>query len=133
MAYYEIHKALTQSIIDLALGVPIAHENSDYDPVNDDCFIDLTTITNDQVSLSKDTVDEVTGVYQISVYCKSGTSVKQSLDIVDVVTDYYKHNLTITNGSQNVVVINTGRNAGRNSNGWYIIDISVTFKSDILR
>lgn len=133
MAYYDIHKALTQSVIDLSLGVPIAHENSDYDPVNDDCFIDLTTIPNDQVSLSKDTLDEVSSVYQISVYCKSGASVKQLLSIVDVITNFYKHNVRITSGAQEVIVINSGRNTGRNSDGWYIVDVSVTFKSDILR
>ena len=135
MAYYDIHKALTQSIIDLNLGLPIAHENVNFNPdnISGNMFIDLTTLFNDQVSLTKKELDEVTGVFQISVYKKSGLSIKSVLQTVDLITGFYKHNVTLTSGSQNVVIVNTGRNAGRNQDGWYVIDISVSFKSDILR
>lgn len=135
-AYYEIHQALTQSIIDLSLAAPLAHENKDFDPevdVTGDQFIDLTTLTNEQESLTKSELDEVTGIYQISVYTRSSTSIKESLQTVDTIMDFYKHNVSITSGSQTVVIINSGRNGGRNLNGWYIIDISVSFKSDIQR
>ena len=135
MAYYEIHKALTQSIIDLSLGLPIAYENSDFNPEEDggNQFIDLTTLFGEQEVISKDSVDESPGVYQISVYTKSGGSVKAALQTVDLILDNYRHGDTFTNGAQTVFVLNSSRNAGRNENGWYIIDLSITFKSDILR
>ena len=135
-AYFEIHQALTQSIIDLSLSAPLAHENKDFDPeadVTGNQFIDLTTLPNEQESLTKSELDEVTGIYQISVYTRSGGSIKEALETVDTIMDFYKHNVKITAGSQTVVIINSGRNGGRNLNGWYIIDISVNFKSDIQR
>ena len=136
MAYYEIHKALTQSLINLGLSATIAHENVDFNPETDVTghqFLDVTLITNDQDSLTKAELDEVTGIYQVSVYTKSGASVKKALQTVDTIMSHYKHNLSIVNGSQTVVVINSGRNAGRNQNGWFIIDVSISFKSDIQR
>ena len=135
-AYYEIHKALTQSVIDLGLTAPIAHENVGFNPETDvtgNQFIDLTLLTNEQDSLTKAELDEVTGIYQVSVYTKSGTSVKEAIETVDTIMDFYKHNVQLTSGTQTVVIINSGRNGGRNDNGWYIIDISISFKSDIQR
>lgn len=134
-AYQEIHQALTQSVVDLALGIPIAHENVDFDPENvgGNQFIDLTTLFGEQEVISKDSVDESPGVYQISVYTKSGTSVKTALTTVDTILANYRHGDTFTSGSQTVFILNASRNAGRNENGWYIIDLSINFKSDILR
>jgi len=135
MAYHEIHKALTQSVIDLALGLPIAHENKDFDPEVDggSQFIDLTTLFGEQEVISKDSVDESPGIYQISVYTKSGTSVKSPLITVDLILDNYRHGDTFTNSGQTVFITSASRNVGRNENGWYIIDLSIVFKSDIIR
>jgi len=134
-AYQEIYSALTKSIVDLALGIPLAYENKDYDPDanNDQQFIGLTTLYNDQESLDKMLFDEVTGIYQISLYTRSGGGVNTSMSKIDAIKNYYKHGLKIINGSQCVSIINFGRNGGRNINGWYVIDISISFKSDIAR
>jgi len=135
MAYHEIHKALTQSIIDLALGLPISHENENFNPEVDggSQFIDLTTLFGEQDVISKDSVDESPGIYQISVYTKSGVSVKQALVTVDSILANYRHGKTFTNGAQTVFILSGSRNVGRNENGWYIIDLSIVFKSDIVR
>ena len=134
-AYQEIYSALTKSIVDLALGIPLAYENKDYDPDanNDQQFIGLTTLYNDQESLDKMLFDEVTGIYQISLYTRSGGGVNTSMSKIDAIKNYYKHGLKIINGSQCVSIINFGRNVGRNVNGWYVIDVSISFKSDIAR
>lgn len=134
-AYKEVYAALTKSIIDLDLGIPLSYENRDYDPDknNDQQFIALTTLYNEQESLDKILYDEVTGIYQISLYTRSGGGTSESIEKVDAIASYYKHGLKIINGSQCVSVINFGRNGGRNVNGWYVIDMSISFKSDIAR
>lgn len=134
-AYKEIYSALTKSIIDLSLGIPFAYENKEYDPEanNDQQFIALTTLYNDQDSLDKMLYDEVTGIFQISLYTRSGGGVNSSTANIDVIANHYKHGLKIVNGSQCVYIVNFGRNGGRNVNGWYVVDISVSFKSDIAR
>lgn len=134
-AYQEIHEALTTSIIDLALGVPLAHEGEDYSPENNvEQYIAVHSLFNDQESLDKTLYDEVTGIYQLSLYTRSGTGKLASVNAkIDVLSSYYKHGLALISGSQCVRVINFGRNGGRNENGWYRVDMSIPFKSDIAR
>lgn len=135
MAYYEIHQALTQSVTDLALGLPIAHENKDFNPESDggSQFLDLTSLFGEQDVISKDSVDESPGIFQVSVYTKSGDSVKTALQTVDLILANYRHGDTFAVAPQTVFILSASRNAGRNENGWYIIDLSIVFKSDIVR
>lgn len=135
MSYYDVHKALTQSIIDLSLGVPIAHENTNFDPddVTGNVFVDLTLIPNEKVSLSKDTVDELTGIYQVSVYVRSNKHVKLAYDVIEALSGFYKHNVKLTSGSVTLSIDNFGMGSGRNLDGWYVIDNSITFRTLINR
>ncbi len=135
MAYKNIHAALTQSLIDLALGVPVAYENTAFDPDKDggDLFVAVNTIPADQESLSKQTLDEVRGVYQISIYSKSNVGAGASLAIVDTITDNYKHNDSLIYSDQIVTIINCAVNTPRNDSGWYVTDVSILFKTDIPR
>jgi len=135
VAYKNIHAALTQSLIDLALGVPVAYENTAFDPDKDggDLFVAVNTIPADQESLSKQTLDEVRGVYQISIYSKSNVGAGASLAIVDTITDNYKHNDSLIYSDQIVTIINCAVNTPRNDSGWYVTDVSILFKTDIPR
>lgn len=135
MAYADIHAALTQSVIDLLPSIPISHENSPFNPdvEGGDLFVAVYTLLNNQESLTKTTLDEVRGVYQISVYSKSNVGKGATLSVTDAITNYYKHNLSLTSGAQTVTIVNSGVGAPRNDSGWYITDISIIFKSDILR
>ena len=133
MSTYEIHQALVQSFIDLDLGYGIAHENADFDPPDDAPWIELTNIPNTRESLTKAELDEETGIFQATFYQPSGESLGEALGVIDTILAYYKHNQKITAGSQTVVIINSGRNAGRNRNGWWRVDISIAYKSDVMR
>lgn len=138
-AYRDIHTALTQSLIDLnstTLGnLPIAYEGQFFDPteISGNIFIDESYLFDQQESLTKTTLDEITGIYQLSVYQKSGLGMSTILDTVDLIIDNYIHNENFIHNGQKVVIINSGRNGGRNIDGWFVIDISINFKSDKLR
>lgn len=135
MSTYKIHQALVQSLIDLNLGLPIAHENVDFKTSDTGDFLQCFLLPAGRESLMKDDlgVDEERGIFQISYYRKAGESVGPALSIVDSVLDCYKHNHTISHQGQDVVIINSQRNAGRNEQGWWRIDISINYKSDIQR
>jgi hypothetical protein len=140
MSYYRsIHSALTQSLItlnDSSLGgLPIAFEGQNFDPesIAGDIFIDESYLFNEQESLTKTTLDEITGIYQLSIYQRSGKAIAPVLDIIDKITDHYQHNAKFVSAPANLVIVNSGRNNGRDLSGWYIIDVSVLFKVDKLR
>ena len=133
MSKLNIHKALTQSVIDLALGVTLAHENVDFnlESFTGDSFIDLTNLPVDRESLTKSDLHEDTGIYQISYYQRSGTSVGSALADIDTITDFYKQNRLITNSGTTVTIISTSLTSLGNSLGWFRNDVSVSYKSDI--
>lgn len=133
MSDYLIHQALTQSVIDLALGLEIAHENRDFDPPKGEDWLWVTRIPNDRESLTKAEMDEERGIYQVTYFTPSGDGIGTALANIDTILQNYQHNATFTAGAQDVVIVNVGRNAGRNENGWWRTDISVTYKADIQR
>lgn len=135
MAYHDIHKALTQSLVDLSLGVSIAYENSGFDPSDPVVaqFIDVTLIPASTEVISKDTLDEELGIYQLSIYTKSENDIKTVLVLADSILGFYEHGVELTSGTQKVFINSTSRSAGRNDNGWYIVDISINYIADLLR
>jgi len=133
MSYLDIHKALTQSIIDLNTGLPLAHENTDFKSSSVDSFIGISTLMGDQDPITKSGLDIVQGIYQLTVYVKSGISTQSMLNAVDAIMGYYVQNKKLISNTQTVLINSTSSTGGRNEDGWYRNDISINFQSDILR
>jgi hypothetical protein len=135
MAYLAIHKALTQSVIDLALGLPIAHENTGFDPEvsGGDSYIAINTLFDDQVTVNKTNLDDVNGFFQITNYTKSGSSVGAMYSLVDTLNAAYPHARKIVSGTQIVNIQNIAVNKRGNTNGWYATDFTIYFWTDISR
>lgn len=135
MAYLAIHKAITQSVIDLALGLPTAYENSGFDPEvsGGNSYLAISILFDDQVTVSKTNLDDVNGFLQITNYTKSGSSVGAMYALVDALNAAYPHARKITSGTQTVNVQNVAVNKRGNTNGWYATDFTVYFWSDITR
>ena len=135
MSMQRVNQALVKSLDDLGLGIPIAWENFPIDPPNDGSFADVTLIPATPESLGKlvTDADEMRGIFQVSIYTPANESTGGALAIVDTIIQYYRHNRTVEYNGQKVNVMNTGRGVGRNVNGWYVIDISINFRSDLER
>ena len=135
MAYLGIHKALTQSVIDLSLGLPIAYENSDFNPETDggNSYLAISVLYDDQQTVNKTNLDDVNGFLQITNYTKSGSSVGDMYALVDTLNAAYPHARKITSGNQVVNIQNIAVNKRGNTNGWYATDFTIYFWSDISR
>ena len=137
--YKDIQSALTGSLVTLngsTLGnLPIAYYTRDFDPssVTGGLFIAETYLYDQQDALTKQTLDEVRGIYQLTVYLKAGKAVNDINTVIDALITNYKHNDSIIANGQNIVIINAGRNGGRAVEGWFAVDVSINFKSDIPR
>ena len=130
MSAYEATQALTESFIDLALGIPIAYENVNIDPPNDGIFAVLSTLPAIAESLGKaptGDADQTDGIFQASFYSPSGIGYGEILTLIDAVLAFYKHTRVLTKNTQDVQIQNSGRNVGRNEDGWFIIDVSIEF------
>ena len=135
MSYLNIHKALTQSVIDLSLGLPIAYENSDFNPEIDggNSYLAISVLYDDQQTVNKTNLDDVNGFLQITNYTKSGSSVGDMYALVDTLNAAYPHARKITSGNQVVNIQNIAVNKRGNTNGWYATDFTIYFWSDISR
>ena len=135
MAYLDIHKALTKSVIDLALGLPIAHENKDFNPEKNggDNYISINIMYDDQQAVTKTGLDDVNGFLQISNFVKSGSSVNSNYTIIDILNANYPHAKKFTEGVQTVNIQNTAVNKRGNINGWYVTDFTIFFWTDFTR
>ena len=135
MAYLDIHKALTQSVIDLALGFPIAHENNDFNPEEDggDHYLAINILYDEQQAATKTNLDDVNGFLQVSDYVKSGSSVKAMYTLVDALNAAYPHAKKFTSGTQVINIQNIEVNKRNNVNGWYVTDFTINFWADLTR
>lgn len=135
MAYLDMHKALTQSVIDLALGFPIAHENKDFNPEANggDHFISINILYDDQNTVTKTDLDDVNGFLQITDFVKSGSSVGVMYALIDTLNTAYPHARKITSGTQVVNIQNIAVNKRGNVKGWYTTDFTINFWADLTR
>lgn len=135
MAYLKIHEALTQSVIDLSLGLPIANENKDFDPEKDggESYISINVLYDDQNTVTKTGLDDVDGFLQISNFTKSSNGVVSVYGLIDTINAAYPHARKITAGTQVVNIQNIAVNKRGNVNGWYATDVTVYFWTDIPR
>ena len=133
MSYQLIHKALIQSYVDLALGIDTAYENTDFDPEGLEQFIDVSILPASTEVISKDTLDEELGIFQISIYTQSGINTKTAYNLADTIALNYIHGLELTSGAQRIFIDRTSRNGARNSDGWFILDLSINYIADLNR
>jgi len=133
MAYLDIHKALTQSVIDAALGLPIAHENINFDPEAISEYISINVLYGEQNTVTKTDLDDVNGFLQISHYVKSGGSVGVTYNVADAINAFYPHAKQFTAGVQTINIQNIAVNKRGDSDGWYITDFTINFWTDISR
>ena len=125
----KVNQAFIESFNSIGLGIGIAYENVNFKPANDEPFCTLNLLPDIGTSLMKDVdgQDQVDGIFQVSIYVPSGTSDGEILELADFVLSYYNHNRVLTRNGQEVQIQNSGRGGGRNVDGWYIIDISITW------
>ena len=137
--YNDIQAALTTQFINVNTNVlsdlPTHYYLRDFDPdsVTGPVFISENFLFNTQDALNKTSLDEVTGIYQLSVYLRAGESPSLLDTVVDGILINFKYATTFVYNSQKVVIMNAGRNQARHNGGWYVVDLSINFKSDIPR
>lgn len=135
MSYLNIHKALTKSVIDLYLGLPIANENKDFDTEVEggNEYISINVLYDEQNTVTKTDLDDVEGFLQITHFVKSDSSVSAMYGLIDTLNSAYPHARKISSGSQVVNVQNIEVNKRGNVSGWYVTDFTIYFWADISR
>ena len=142
-AFYDIQRTFARAISDAALGIRTVQENEDFDPVIDAALqwseltiLPTTNITGNKApTASEGGFDENEGIAQVSLFDKeTGGGAKTLLELADAIGGLFVHGMTYTfyNGVE-VFIQQTDRNVGRIEDGYYQIDMSITWTSYVDR
>jgi len=142
-AFYDIQRTFAKIIDDAALGILTIQENQDFDPTaaGNPQWSELTLLPTTNVSGDKSLTaatsgfDENEGIAQISLYDKeTGGGAKTLLDLADTIAGLFIHGTEYTEFNGVIVFIQQAdRNVGRIEDGYYQIDLSISWTSYVDR
>ena len=126
MNLLDVRNALVQAVIDNTT-VPIAYENSEFDPVGLDAFISthFMPATSEAMGKLQDSNDDERGVFQISVFVKSNADDydNQQWAIILGFKSIFFNSAVI--GGVEIKEVTT--NSGYPVESWYKRDISINY------
>ena len=126
MNLLDVRDALAQAVIDNT-PVPIAYENSGFDPVGLDAWVDIQFIpaTSEAMGKQQDSNDDERGIFQISVFVKSNADDydNQQWAIILGFKSIFFNSAVI--GDVDILEVTT--NGGYPVESWYKRDISINY------
>jgi hypothetical protein len=129
----KVDQALVQSFINGAFGLPIAHENIAYTPVNGVPYTELLVLPNDKTAFSVSDTDETDGVFRAILRYPVDTGAIAAKTKADEIFNIYKIGSSISYSGQSVEIVAVSRQPGVVESGWYKIIISVRYRAFIGR
>lgn len=129
----ELDQALMQHFIDANFGLPIAHENSDYDPVAGTAYVQLETFVNPMTALSLNNTDQTDGYLQAILRYPEGELSIDAKTKADEILNVFKLGLRLSYGGQKLTVNRKERIKGAQEDGWYKVVVRIYFTAVLPR
>lgn len=106
MGFNNTQNALDTALNAVGLSEPIAWEGTGYKQLKGTAYVRTTnlTATSSVLNIANNTQDNV-GIYQIDVFWpQDGSGTGDMLTVIDSIYNYFKSNLTLTSGGQEVYI-----------------------------
>ena len=126
---FAVDQAFISSFVNADFGLPIAHENRDYTPVQGTAYAEILVLQNDKTPWSVEDVDESDGVFRVILRYPSGQGVGAVKNKADEIIDNYKNGSEITHNGQTVKIISVNRAVGVQETGWYKMMVDIRYKT----
>lgn len=133
MSLTNIDQAFVQTFIDGAFGLPIAHENINYEPVAGTEFVSLRLLPNDVTPLSYKHSDETDGIFRIILNWPQGEGAIQAKNKADQILAAFKIGTKLEYSGQKVTVTTAYRELGETIDGWYRIILTIGYYAVVTR
>lgn len=119
------------NLLSTANSVPVAWENKLFTPANGAVYMRQTLLPNsaEGLTVSNSSDDEHLGIYQVDVMSPIEGGKAVAINLADDIADQFKRGTILTYNGVNVVVRNVSRNGGRRDGSWFIIAVSVSYRS----
>jgi hypothetical protein len=128
-----VDQAITQRVIDAALGLPIAHENIDYTPISGTPYAELKVFQNDLTAFSVTSSAQSDGFFQVLFHYPQNTSAIQAKTKADQLMASFKIGQKITRDGVTLVVNRVTRLEPSTDGGWYRLPVRIFFRSFLTR
>jgi Bacteriophage related domain of unknown function len=114
-----------------AESIPVSWENlgaeTDIDEPHVASF--LIPAETDTPAIADDDYEDFTGIYQVSVYVQKGDGTGASRPIVDSLLTAFARGVEKTISGQRTRIVKSWRSGAVDSDAWYLIPVSVRYRS----
>lgn len=130
---FSIDKALIKAFDDAAFGLPIADENRDYLPGNQEAYAELFVIQNDKIPQSIKELDQVTGIFRVILRYPLNVGSGTIKAMADTILAIFKIGSVHINSGLSTRVTKIGRDRGVPEDGWFKLVLTISFITFITR
>lgn len=135
MSLYDVKMALQRNyyLPTQVLSYPICRENTDFDPTSGTAYAALTFVPNEP-AIYTNTLDLVTGIYNIELFYPSNTGDVQACTDFETLRTRYRVGTQLSYNSQVVEIMSCSRTEGSIVNtAWFRVLVRVNFRAQISR
>jgi hypothetical protein len=131
MASIKIDQAFTFEFIAGAFGLPIAHENINYEPVQGTPYAEIKVMPNDTTKLTLSNSDVTDGIFRIYLRYPTGSGAVAAKTKAEQIIAYFAPGNRIGYSGQSVLIEKTARKEGIQNQNWYEIIITLSYWASV--
>jgi hypothetical protein len=131
MASLKIDQAFVTEFIAGAFGLPIAHENVDYEPVQGTPYAEINVLPNNTTKLTLNNSNETDGIFRIHLRYPTGKGAISAKTKAEEIIAYFAPGNRIGYGGQSVLILGTDRKQGIQNENWYEIIVTLTYWASV--
>ena len=129
----KIDQAFTQAFLSGSFGLPIAHENDNYEPIAGTPYAEIYLIPNDITPATLADSDETDGIFRINLRYPSDTYSIIAKTKADEIFSLFKIGTRLSYDGQKVTITGQSRGRGINEGGWYVLPLSIAYRAFLPR
>lgn len=116
-------------------SIGTAYENANYSPTQGTPWAQVFFLPEQPkvATLSGVGEDMHEGVFQVNLNYPQGAGAGAAADKADAIREYFEAGAKFASGSQEVLILSSGRAGGRNVEGWYVLPVSINFQARTTR
>lgn len=129
----KIDQALLTAFVDGGFGLPIAHENLDFEPTPGEAYAELLVLQNDATPATLKHTNETDGVFRVILRYPVNKSSIPAKTKVDEIFAVFKIGQRLTYGGVSLTLTANQRAPGINEDGWYKLVLTMPYRAFLAR
>jgi len=128
-AFTDIQNLLEVQLNSLALGCPIAWDNTDYTPNPTTLWVSPSLLpSNGQpAGLGPNAQNRHDGIFQLTVYAPARDGRALGLSTADIIATGFKRGTTLATGNTSVRITAVSRNPSVEDGDWFQVPVSLSY------